>query len=128
MKTTIAQRKKAAGWITSDVRQALVNKGKLRPGNKDGQKCLCCKHLNGNYDRCTLHDIPTGIKAYCTSFAAIRCPKHDTGGGPCYCPGSIYAETQADQVKLVEYVLNQQQYHLNKSAGELIAGFEAQKK
>jgi len=23
---------------------------------------------------------------------SAACPKHDTGGGPCYCPGSVYAE------------------------------------
>lgn len=23
---------------------------------------------------------------------SAACPKHDTGGGPCYCPGSAYAE------------------------------------
>lgn len=23
---------------------------------------------------------------------SAACPKHDTSGGPCYCPGSVYAE------------------------------------
>jgi hypothetical protein len=66
MKTTIADRRKAAGWITNDVRKQLVSQGKLRPGNTTGQKCLCCKHLRN--DRCVKHDIPTGINAYCRSF------------------------------------------------------------
>lgn len=26
------------------------------------------------------------------NMSATDCPKHSTGGGPCYCPGSIYAQ------------------------------------
>jgi ParB/RepB/Spo0J family partition protein len=63
-KTTIAQRKAAAGWITNDARKKLVSEGKLRPGHLDGEKCMCCNQFNGN-DRCNLHDIPTGANAYC---------------------------------------------------------------
>ena len=69
MKTTIAQRKKAAGWINNDARKSLVYAGKLRPGNKDGEKCLCCSSLSRNHDRCQEHDIPTGINSYCPGFS-----------------------------------------------------------
>lgn len=69
MKTTIAQRKKAAGWVNNDARKGLVLAGILRPGNKDGEKCLCCRSLGRNHDRCQLHDIPTGINSYCLGFS-----------------------------------------------------------
>lgn len=66
-RTTIAERKKAAGWITNDTRKSLVAQGKLSPGNKNGEKCMCCRSMLN--DRCSLHNFPSGVNSYCLSFS-----------------------------------------------------------
>lgn len=75
MKTTIAERKKTAGWLNNSARLSLVAAKKLRAGNKDGEKCLCCTQLSNQHDRCRQHDIPTGINSYCPSFTQRKVEK-----------------------------------------------------
>lgn len=75
-RSTIAERKKAAGWISNDLRKQRVAQGKLRPGNKNGEKCMCCGFM-GSFGRCGKHDFPTGVNSYCRSFALNEgAPRH----------------------------------------------------
>lgn len=62
------QKRFRAGWVTATERKQLVQAGKLKPGNTDGQKCLCCTHLSSNQNHCTKGDFATRVNCWCDNF------------------------------------------------------------
>lgn len=58
------------GWITGSERKQRVQEGKLRPGHLDGEKCMCCKHLEST--RCSKGNFATRVNCYCNEFESKK--------------------------------------------------------
>lgn len=67
--TVTEQKRHRMGWITATERKNKANAGELKPGQKSGEKCACCAHLNPrNTNHCDLGDFATRANCYCKEY------------------------------------------------------------